>query len=471
MYSKEKIYEALHGIVEESNGVKPYIVIAQPRRDLKETPAQSFNGATGLNIDLNAFSHAYCNVGGEKVDVARNYLIEECIESGAKYMLFIGEDTVLPTDAFLKLHETAEKNPDAMVVGVYYVKGSVPMIMVKQGDYVVPANVDPGQIIECWQTGLDCALIPIKLLKEMKEKDPDLPWTCIANNIESLPFIGEDNFFQYRWRKAGYRTLCDTNVQCLHMDLATGKYTAHPSVDLSNYVTLIPITEPITNKDIKYLAQRWVGRIPEGTTVNELEHLAQKYSTDKSPVLRHSYTDFYYNLLKDKKESVKSVLEIGIGLGYVINGNENSGKPGPSLKMWRDFFPNAKIIGIDINEELLFEEDRIKTQILDQGKQEDLFKFANISLLSDGTVDKKSKTRKFDLIVDDGSHKKEDQIVSILSLLQCLRKGGFYVIEDVENRETASIIQSMLKDAGHDSEMLEFNIETVSDDRIILVRR
>jgi hypothetical protein len=269
MYNKEKILNTMQSIYEESKPIKPYVVVAQPRRDLNETPAQHLKGTEGLHIDLNGFSHGFVNIGGESVDVARNYLIEQALESGAKYLLFVGEDTVLPYDGFRILHETAEKNPDSMVVGVYYIKLSSPMIMIKQDDFVIPANVDPGQVYEAWQTGLDAALIPISLLQKMKEADPDLPFTCIAHGIEDLPFIGEDNFFVHRWRQLGYKLLVNTDVQCLHMDLASGKYTAHPSVKLKNYFTNIPITGELTMEDKKYIDHRWASRLPNKKQNND----------------------------------------------------------------------------------------------------------------------------------------------------------------------------------------------------------
>jgi hypothetical protein len=270
MYNKEKIMAVLREIYNESRPIKPYVVVAQPRRDLNEVPAQNFDGYEGLHTDFLGFSHGFCNIGGEKVDVARNYLIEQTIKSGAKYLFFVGEDTVVPFNAFLKLHEVAEKNPDAMVAGVYYIKLSSPMIMIRKDEYIVPASVDPGQVFEAWQTGLDCVLIPVSLLKKMKEDEPELPFCCIANNIGDIPFIGEDNFFVHRWRKAGYRLLVNTDVQCLHMDLASGKYTAHPSIKLENYLTNIPITVPLTWKDKAYIDKRWIDRLPK-EKVNEVK--------------------------------------------------------------------------------------------------------------------------------------------------------------------------------------------------------
>jgi hypothetical protein len=266
VYNREKIIDVMQEIYDESKSIAPYVLIAQPRRDLAETAAQNFDGYDGLHIDLMGFSHGFVNIGGEKVDVARNYLIEQALTSGAKYLLFIGEDTVLPYDGFKVLHETAEKNPDAVVTGVYYIKCSDAMIMVRNKDWITIPNVDPGQLIDAWQTGMDVMMIPISILQAMKDEAPDLPFTCIGNNInDEIPFIGEDNFFVHRLHKRGTKLLVNTDVQCLHMDLASGMYTAHPSVELKNYYTNIKPTRPLTLDDKEFIDRRWHDRLPEGT--------------------------------------------------------------------------------------------------------------------------------------------------------------------------------------------------------------
>jgi hypothetical protein len=266
VYNRDKIIATMQEIYDESKTIAPYVLIAQPRRNLEETAAQNFDGYDGLHIDLMGFSHGFVHIGGEKVDVARNYLIEQALNSGAKYMLFIGEDTVLPYDGFKVLHETAEKNPDAVVTGVYYIKCSDAMIMVRNKDWITIPNVDPGQLIEAWQTGMDVMMIPISILQAMKDEAPDLPFTCIGNNInDEIPFIGEDNFFVHRLHKRGTKLLVNTDVQCLHMDLASGMYTAHPSVDLKNYYTNIKPTRPLMLDDKEFIDRRWHDRLPEGT--------------------------------------------------------------------------------------------------------------------------------------------------------------------------------------------------------------
>jgi hypothetical protein len=269
MYNKDLIYRDSLQILNDSKQIKPYVTIAQPRRDLNETPAQTLDGYN-THIDLRGYSHGFVNIGGEKVDVARNYLIEKVMGSGSKYLLFVGEDTVLPYDGFLELHKTCEQNPGACAIGVYYMKISLsPMIMIKQDDWVYPADVTPGQVFPVWMAGMDAMLIPTSVLGKMYEKEPENPFTCIVNNIEvegqNIEFIGEDNYFYNRLHQSGIPVLCNTNVQCLHMDLATGKYTAYENVNLDNYITNIPITERLVEKDRKYIEERWVSRLPIGT--------------------------------------------------------------------------------------------------------------------------------------------------------------------------------------------------------------
>lgn len=265
MYNKEKIIAVMKEIYEESKSIDPYVVIAQPRRSKDEIPAQRLNGSQGLHIDMLGISHGFVDIYGEKVDVARNYLIEQVIDSGAKYLFFVGEDTVVPYDGFRILHETAESNPGSIVCGVYYIKMSNPMVTVRQGNWLTIPDVSPGQIFEAWSLGMDCMLIPVEVLQRMKAQDPEIPFTCIGSGIEGLPFIGEDNFFIHRVHKLGVKVLVNTDVQCLHIDLASGKYTAHPSVDLNKYFTNIEITEPLTLDDKKYIDERWVSRLPKGS--------------------------------------------------------------------------------------------------------------------------------------------------------------------------------------------------------------
>jgi mannosyltransferase OCH1-like enzyme len=96
--------------------------------------------------------------------------------------------------------------------------------------------------------------------------------------------------------------------------------------------------------------------------------------------------------------------------------------PGASVKAWRDFFTHANIFAVDIDESVLFSEDRIKTFKVDQSSHKSINEFIN------------NVNVKFDVIIDDGSHFIDHQIISAYELSQHLNEGGIYIIEDVHTK-------------------------------------
>lgn len=159
----------------------------------------------------------------------------------------------------------------------------------------------------------------------------------------------------------------------------------------------------------------------------ELCNIAYKYGTDKCPQLKHTYTPVYYEMFKDKRDSVKKVLEMGIGtyesmefLDQIYDKNlHRHYKKGASLKMWRDFFPNAQIYGADYVKEAMFEDERIKTFVCDETKEEDIKR-----LIENTGSD-------IDIFIDDGSHVWEHQVYLAKTILPLLKKDVIYIIEDV----------------------------------------
>lgn len=184
----------------------------------------------------------------------------------------------------------------------------------------------------------------------------------------------------------------------------------------------------------------------------ELCEIAYTYGADKCTEIKHPYTPFYYDFLKDTRDSIKKVLEIGVGCASTM-GNSPRYHRGASLYMWRDFFPNAKIYGTDILPEALFKDERIETFLCDQSNGEDLKRLL-----------KKTGTD-IDLVIDDGSHIKEHQIFTCLYLMPLLKKDVVYVIEDVMYPE---IVASALD--TYDCQIPELAGRRHSDDRLIIVR-
>ena len=71
-----------------------------------------------------------------------------------------------------------------------------------------------------------------------------------------------------------------------------------------------------------------------------LEEIVDNSRTDKNTI--HSYLPLYEKLLKNKKETAKNVLEVGIG--DFNQGITNGG----SIKLWHDYFINATVHALDI---------------------------------------------------------------------------------------------------------------------------
>jgi hypothetical protein len=152
----------------------------------------------------------------------------------------------------------------------------------------------------------------------------------------------------------------------------------------------------------------------------ELCDLCVKYGTDKGPESMGGwgYSPFYHELLKDHRERVKKVLEVGICGHRDIPNNVI----GASLWVWHDYFPNAKIYGIDNdNRWMVGGSYRIKTFCADA--------YSAVGGAQSVTVHHIGYD--IDFIVDDAVHEIDEQVRLCKSLWPFLAQGGLYAIEDV----------------------------------------
>jgi hypothetical protein len=142
-----------------------------------------------------------------------------------------------------------------------------------------------------------------------------------------------------------------------------------------------------------------------------LNQLAEKYQSDKwGP---HSYTPHYETHFAKYRNRPVNLLEIGVG------GYDDPAAGGASLRMWNDFFPNAKIFALDFHPKSLRISDRVRIY---QGDQSDPAILHRMHEDAGG----------FDIVVDDGSHINEHVIASFEALFPLLNDGGLYVVEDAQ---------------------------------------
>ena len=177
---------------------------------------------------------------------------------------------------------------------------------------------------------------------------------------------------------------------------------------------------------------------------NELSQLCEKYGSDKGyidfekknswPWKPHTYSNVYNNLFNHCRENIKLVFECGIGTTdtKIPCNMSSNGKPGASLRVWRDYFYNAVLYGADIDPTVIFSEKRIKTFFVDQLDKKEIKKMWK-------SIDKDN----FDLIIDDGLHEYEAAKNLFFESFHKLKKGGLYIIEDVSNTYFEKLFETL----------------------------
>ncbi|MBY0293867.1 class I SAM-dependent methyltransferase, partial [Patescibacteria group bacterium] len=183
----------------------------------------------------------------------------------------------------------------------------------------------------------------------------------------------------------------------------------------------------------------------------KLGALFKSYGSDKSG--KHDYYRLYAHLLKDKRELPISIFEIGLGTNNmdVPSNMGKYGKPGASLRAFRDWAPHANVHGADVDDRVLFEEERIKTYYLDQTKPDTLH-----------TIAQNFTPNSFDLVIDDGLHNSWANLNTLEWALGLIKDDGHFVIEDVVEKyiDTFDVAAALLKD-HYDCELVKCRTEWI----------
>ena len=165
--------------------------------------------------------------------------------------------------------------------------------------------------------------------------------------------------------------------------------------------------------------------------------ILSRYPSDKTTGTSnggHNYSDFYDRYLPPYRWC-EAVLELGI-LG------------GASLRAWSDYFPDAAVHALDICDGRLINEGRIRSFKVDCSSEDELTFFAL------------DKAGLYSVIIDDASHRIEDQLLTVKCLRKCLRSGGIMVIEDVSSVANAEALVAV------GMTVVEFDVANRFDDRI-----
>jgi hypothetical protein len=170
--------------------------------------------------------------------------------------------------------------------------------------------------------------------------------------------------------------------------------------------------------------------------VDDLADIARRHGTDK--VDTHAYTRHYARHLGHLRDRPIRLLEIGIG-GYA---DPRAG--GGSLRMWRDYFRQGMIVGLDLWDKRSHAEERIRIY---QGSQADPAVLQRVI----------EECGPFDVVVDDGSHVCAHILASFAYLFaRGLADEGIYAIEDLQTSYWPSF-------GGHDPPTAKTSMGLIRD--------
>lgn len=169
----------------------------------------------------------------------------------------------------------------------------------------------------------------------------------------------------------------------------------------------------------------------------KISKILSKYDTDKNTCERrgHCYGKAYDGIFRSFDRTTKlDLIEIGI---------EN----GASLLVWREFFPNASITGVDIKDMVENKHPDVEYIIED--------------------VKNMSPEQEYDIVIDDGSHKLKDVVHTVRNFK--LKEGGVMVIEDAQAPE--HWFQKIRKETKYTIELIDLRgLWNPRDDFLIVLR-
>ncbi len=156
-------------------------------------------------------------------------------------------------------------------------------------------------------------------------------------------------------------------------------------------------------------------RVARRLKTDKLTRLANQYGTDKGnqEFGRHYYTRVYHQLFAPLRDRPITLLEIGLR----HPDEHRDSVVAPSLRMWRDYFPYARLIGFDIAD---FSNVSLPNCRILQGDMSSRENLSHLFALGP-----------FDIVIDDGSHASTHQQIALACLFPYVTPGGFYFIEDL----------------------------------------
>lgn len=192
----------------------------------------------------------------------REALADQALKSGAEYLFFLDDDTVIPNYTLQQLHYHLNQDPQAAVIGgIYCTKADFPEPLVfKDLGAGVFWEWKVGEVFECKGLGTGCMMIKSSALKTLPKPWFKEPNETPAGQIENYNGIEvplakktgtDDLFFCQKVTDAGFKILAHGGVLPVHIDQNGKKYSLPlDSYPLKDYQAEIAAAQASGKKEL-----------------------------------------------------------------------------------------------------------------------------------------------------------------------------------------------------------------------------
>ncbi len=195
------------------------------KQDIKVIIAIPSSDASGMNVlTAQCIGAAIIEAGGLVVDIIvrrscdiasnRTWLVNKAIEVGATHVLFVDCDMLFPSGVIKQMLSHKKE-----IVGVEYAARTFPIKGVFEP--LEEGGRKKDEIYKAKFTGMGLMLIDLAIFKDPKfgvnEEGEKTQWFSFGRDSQGTLTLGEDAWFSFVARFAGYDTWLDPTIKMFHL--------------------------------------------------------------------------------------------------------------------------------------------------------------------------------------------------------------------------------------------------------------